>query len=412
MKLALVIDDYLPHSTRVGAKMFHELALELISQGHQVVVITPQPRQSARLVKEDFDTVEVWRFRSGEIKDVPKVKRAVNETLLSAAAWGVIKSEVEQSTFDGVIYYSPSIFWGHLVSKIKSRCKCKAYLILRDFFPQWAIDGGMISQGSLIERYFRFFESYSYQQADVIGVMSENNLALFNDMTKAKYNTQILRNWANCEPPRLKVEVSFREKLGLVGKTIFFYGGNIGHAQDMANLMRLAKSMQPFPEAHFLFVGQGDEVDLINSLAIEWKLDNFSYLPSVDQQTFKALLKEIDVGLFSLAANHTAHNFPGKLLGYMVESIPILGSVNKGNDLADVINNHGAGSIFLNGDDDALFDAAKNLLMDKQLRRQNGARAYQLLVDHFSVQSAASQIVEHISHSPQPSKTDTAVILR
>lgn len=110
MKLALVIDDYLPQSTRVGAKMFHELALELKNQGHQVVVITPQPGHKSRLVKEQFELVEVWRFRSGEIKDVTKVKRAVNETLLSVAAWRAIKSEIRKDSFDGIIYYSPSIF--------------------------------------------------------------------------------------------------------------------------------------------------------------------------------------------------------------------------------------------------------------------------------------------------------------
>ncbi|MCR4214790.1 hypothetical protein NKU63_14510, partial [Enterobacter cloacae] len=41
MKLALIIDDYLPNSTRVGAKMFHELAQEFIRRGHDVTVITP-----------------------------------------------------------------------------------------------------------------------------------------------------------------------------------------------------------------------------------------------------------------------------------------------------------------------------------------------------------------------------------
>lgn len=41
LKIALIIDDYLPHSTRVGAKMFHELALELKYHGHEITIITP-----------------------------------------------------------------------------------------------------------------------------------------------------------------------------------------------------------------------------------------------------------------------------------------------------------------------------------------------------------------------------------
>ena len=341
MKLALIIDDYLPHSTRVGAKMFHELAVELLNKGHQVVVITPQPEQGQSLVTSVLDGVEIWRFNSGKIKDIGKIKRAINETLLSFNAWRAIRKQMKPDSFDGVIYYSPSIFFGGLVSKIKKHCQCPAYLVLRDFFPQWAIDGGMIREGSLIEKYFRFFEKYSYEQADSIGVMSENNLKFFSEMTSNRYPTHILRNWASLEPVvRNHQQCSFRQQLGIENKTLFFYGGNIGHAQDMANLMRLAKKMQKYPEAHFLFVGQGDEVKLINDLARQWNLANFSYLPSVDQDTFKQLLQEIDVGLFSLASNHTAHNFPGKLLGYMLESKPILGSVNAGNDLLETINDN------------------------------------------------------------------------
>ncbi|MCR2554485.1 glycosyltransferase WbuB, partial [Salmonella enterica] len=88
-----------------------------------------------------------WRFKSGPLKDVSKIQRAINETLLSYRAWKAIKKWVKKETFEGVIYYSPSIFWGHLVKKIKARCQCPAYLILRDMFPQWVIDAGMLNAG-------------------------------------------------------------------------------------------------------------------------------------------------------------------------------------------------------------------------------------------------------------------------
>ncbi len=142
MRLALIIDDYLPHSTRVAAKMFHELAVQLVSTGHQVTVITPSEGQNESLTKDTLDGVDIWRFSSGPIKDISKVKRAINETLLSTRAWRAISNEVKQDTFDGVVYYSPSIFFGSLVSKIKRRCNCKSYLVLRDLFPQWVIDAG------------------------------------------------------------------------------------------------------------------------------------------------------------------------------------------------------------------------------------------------------------------------------
>lgn len=393
MKFAFIIDDYLPRSTRVGAKMFHELAQEFINRGHSVTVITPD-RAMPQVMQEDvFEGVTVWRFKTGPLKDVSHVQRAINESLLSLRAWRAVRHKIKANSFDGVVYYSPSIFWGYLVRKIKQRCSCSSYLILRDFFPQWAIDAGIIRQGSLTEKYFRHFEKSLYDEAGQIGLMSENNLKLFMQYYPGR-KAGVLRNWACVQPARAADDeyASILQASGLQNKTVFFYGGNIGHAQDMANLMRLVKSMQAFPQAHFLFVGQGDEVTLINRLAEEWSLTNFTFLPSVDQKTFKCLLTEVDVGLFSLAANHTSHNFPGKLLGYMVQSIPILGSVNKGNDLADIVNANGAGSIFINGEDEQLLHAAINFTQNPALRKEMGTAAYQLLLEQFTVGAAAAQI--------------------
>lgn len=397
MNFALIIDDYLPDSTRVGAKMFHELALELMASGHNVTVITPAVGQKKKFTEHSIEGVKVWRFDSGPIKDVGKVTRALNETLLSLKAWSAIKKKVNEQTFDGVIYYSPSIFFGGLVNKIKKYCKCPSYLVLRDLFPQWVIDAGMINKGSLIERYFRFFEKCSYQAADTIGLMSEKNIEVFSQSNSVVYPTEVLRNWAALNPTTSNKNItSIRSRLNLENKVIYFYGGNIGHAQDMANLMRLAKGMQNNDNAHFLFVGKGDEVELINQLAQQWQLTNFTYMSSVNQQEFKQILSEVDIGLFSLSSKHTAHNFPGKLLGYMVDSIPILGSVNSGNDLQTLVNSSGAGFICENGDDEQLLKNAIALYGSPNLRKKLGHGSYELLKNEFSVTSIAANIVQKL----------------
>lgn len=393
MRLLLVIDDYYPRSTRVSAKMFHELAVYLQQQGHCVTVLSPDIQEHT-LVCDKLDGVNIWRFKSGQLKDVGKIRRALNESLLSLRAWLAIRKKVEKNSFDGVIYYSPSIFFGGVVRWLCQRCQCPAYLVLRDLFPRWAIDAGMISENSLITRYFRFFEQLSYRQANMIGLMSENNVRVFK-IEGNDYPTEVLRNWAAVTPiNQLPADyVSIRQRLNLQNKVIYFYGGNIGHAQDMANLMRLTKAMSVHPQAHFLYVGQGDEVILINQLAEEWGLTNFTYLTSVSQDEFKLLLAEIDVGLFSLSAVHSSHNFPGKLLGYMVQNVPILGSVNQGNDLMEMVNLHAAGFICVNGDDTGLYEAAVKLLYDSELRSTLGFQANLLLQKEFSVAAAASTIL-------------------
>jgi glycosyltransferase involved in cell wall biosynthesis len=165
----------------------------------------------------------------------------------------------------------------------------------------------------------------------------------------------------------------------------------MGFAQDMRNLLKLVKNMTHCKNAHFLFIGDGDQRDLVEKAAVE--LPNLTFHPSVNQQKFEKILTKVDIGLFSLSADHTTHNFPGKLLGYMVNGIPILGSINKGNDLKKILESYGAGKAFVNGNDADLKDAAEFLLHNYSYRKNMGLQGKKLSKDLFSVHNAADKIV-------------------
>lgn len=62
----------------------------------------------------------------------------------------LLKSPLADEQWDGVVWYSPSIFHGPLVRYIKNKSKCKSYLIIRDIFPQWAADIGLLRKGGLV----------------------------------------------------------------------------------------------------------------------------------------------------------------------------------------------------------------------------------------------------------------------
>lgn len=394
MKIALFPDDYLPDSTLVHAKMFHELALELKRLGHEPVIITPSHgKQTKRLQVDYLDGVEIWRFRNPPMRGQGKVKRVISETLLSLNAFLAINNAKDISSFELCVNYSPTIFFGPLMHWFKRKAKTFNYLVLRDMFPQWVIDEGLISAKSPIASYFHFFEKLNYNASDCIGLMSPANVDYFRTLHSEYNNLQVLRNWADINPVSFSSQlIDIRKVYDLNDKVIFFYGGNIGHAQDMRNLLRLVKSMAPYSNAHFLFIGQGDEFELVKQAIAVENLHNLTLLPSINQDAYKEVLTQVDVGLFSLAKTHKAHNFPGKLLGYMLQSLPILGSVNPGNDVIDFINGQGAGWAYINGEDEALLTAAINLLKDKVLRVEMGMRGYDVLTANFSVKTAAQQI--------------------
>lgn len=396
MRIALLPDAYLPEGTLNHVKMLHELAVELASRGHAVVVITPgETKQPQSICRFELDRVEVWKFRCRPIRGVSHIHRAINETLLSWAAYRAISKSKFDARFDLVINYAPTIFFGPLVRWLRSK-GAFVYLVLRDFFPQWAVDEGLIKSGSLVERYFRFFERLNYKTSNVIAVQSPANIPVFQQMVSPRhYPTEVLFNWAT---PLPKIDESFGrsfiEGLCLKEKFIFFYGGNIGHAQDIPYILQLAASLRTYEGIHFLILGQGDQYENIGWKILEMGLTNTTLAPSVTQDEYRSLLTQVDVGVFTLASSHRAHNFPGKILGYLAQGLPVLGAVNNGNDLIEIVNEVGAGRVTINGDYESFVQDAVLIYKDAAARQAMQRNAKALLASQFSVVAAADQILE------------------
>lgn len=391
MNILLVVDDYLPHSIKVASKMMHELALEFQNRGHKVYVVTPGFNLKTPYHIFEIEGITILQFASGEIKNVSKFKRAINESLLSYRALKSLKNVILNLNCELIVYYSPSIFWGLLIRKLRKIWKAKTYLILRDFFPQWAIDNGLLKKKSIITKYFKFFEKLNYEAADKIGLMSPENLRWFEKNYNGNSKLEVLYNWVS-DLPIILNSFPYRKKLNLQDKLVFFYGGNIGFAQDMSQILRLAKNLLGYSNVTFLLVGSGDEVSLVKETIVKDSLHNVIILDPVSQDEFKLMLAEFDIGLFCLNKNHTTHNFPGKILSYLVQSKPILGSVNFGNDLKEIIEKGQAGFIVDSGDDIMWLEAATRLL-DKQTREMLAKNGKNLLNQKFSVKSACDSIL-------------------
>lgn len=394
MRILCLVDCYLP-STKSSAKLVSDLAAEFAQLGHETIVATPDAFLKTSCEETSENGVRVLRVRTGRIKGAGKVRRAINEIRLSSVMWKAGKDFFQQNPCDLIVFYSPSIFFGQLVGKLKKLWSCPSYLILRDIFPQWAIDAGVMRKDFLIYPYFRKRELLQYAAAEVIGVQSPGNLAYFAELglDKNKKTLDVLFNWMPLKEDAQPI--GLRKKLGLDGKFVFFYGGNIGVAQDMDNVVRLAENLSDEPDIFFLLVGAGSEVPRLEAMIAEKKLTNIAIHPAVGQREYLGLLGEFDVGLISLDRELRTHNFPGKMLGYMYHAMPILASINPDNDLRDVIEQAQAGLVSVNGQDDLLLENARRLIRDEDFRRAVGRNSRALLEKTFSVGSAARQILSH-----------------
>ena len=393
MRILILVDCYLP-GTKSGAKQIHDLGVEAVRQGHEVTVLTPSDMISQGVEISLEEGLRVVRVRTRKIKGANKVLRALEETRLSTTLWNATKHFLCQNPCDLIIFYSPTIFFGGLVQKLKARWHCPSYLILRDIFPQWALDLGILRR-NLVFAYFRRQELQQYAAADIIAVQSKADLDYFaRELPDDHHRLEVLYNWMALEEPILP-RTGYRTQLGLQDKVVFFYGGNVGVAQDMDNILRLAENLSGHHEVYFLLVGDGSMVKQLKRSIVRRGLDNIQILPPVGQQEYLSIVSEIDVGIVSLDRRLKTHNIPGKTLSYLYWSKPVLASINPGNDLFDLLTESNAGLCFVNGEDEGFSAAALRLANDPALRASMGRNSRRLLEPIFSAEPALHQIMKH-----------------
>ena len=393
VRITILVDCYLP-SPKSIAKHVHDLGVEFCRLGHQVTIVSTTHEIAGNIEISLEDGLRIVRLRTGRIKGAIRPLRALQEVRLSSIIWRRAGAFLANNPADLVVFCSPTIFLGELIRRLKSIWSCKTYMILWDIFPQWAVDAGILRRG-LIYRYFRKKEIEQYEAADRIGVQLPGDLEYFaRNFPTRPYHLEVLSNWTALEEHGLP-KTYFRAKLGLQDKIVFIFGGNLGVAQDVDNILRLACNLSSHPMIHLLLVGEGSEASRLQKAIDAKKLRNIQLLPPVDQRTYLSLLGEFDLGLISLDRRLTTHNIPGKLLGYLYSGMPVLASINPGNDLFEFFRTSQAGFCFLNGEDEKLCTAALQLARDEKLRIRMGKNARQLLLDKFSVQSAAQKILKH-----------------
>ncbi len=396
MRILLLTVYYLP-SQKASAKLIHDLGVELCRQGHEVTILAPAPEIHDPCEVSFEGTLRIVRAKVGRIEDASKAVRAIRESQLSSLIWRRAGRWLTQNPMDLIIFYSPPIFFGALVKRLKALWKCSAYLILRDIFPQWALDAGILHRG-VIYRMFRRKEIEQYEASDVIAVQSPGDLKYFaRNFSSRSFQMEVLYNWTMLQEAELP-KTNYRVELGLQEKVVFFYGGNLGVAQDVDNIVRLAASLVDRPEIYFLLVGFGSEVPRLQQSIRDKGLHNLRIFPPVEQHRYLSMLSEFDIGLITLDRRLSTHNIPGKLLGYMYWGMPILASVNPGNDLFELLNGNQAGVCLANGGDQMLSAAALRLAEDPKLRIEMGRNARSLLERTFSAEAAARQVVRHMSN--------------
>jgi glycosyltransferase involved in cell wall biosynthesis len=392
MRIALIADTFPPLRTS-GAVQLRDLSREFARQGHALTVLLPSPDQVAPWSLENVDGVQVLRLKAPRTKDIGYVRRTLGEFAMPfAMLLQFRKSPLSSERWDGVVWYAPSIFHGPLASALKSRSNCKGYLIIRDIFPEWAVDMGLMGRG-LPYRFFDAIARYQYSVADVIGIQTPGNRGYFDQWQQQPCRTlEVLQNWLD-KPAKVRCPIRVNET-ALAGRKVFVYAGNMGIAQGMDILLDLAEKLRHRTDVGFLFVGRGSDESRLRASAEDRKLDNVLFYDEIHPDEIPDLYSQCSAGIVALDPRHKSHNIPGKFLTYMQSGLPVLANVNAGNDLAQLIRDEQVGQVCESNKAGELLQLTDKLLTQIDSQADDlPNRCRSLFEREFAVDRTVRQIV-------------------
>jgi glycosyltransferase involved in cell wall biosynthesis len=389
--IAVIADSYYPARTSAATQL-KDLAIEFSKQGISTLVIIPDSVLVKAWKLEVLNGVRVLRLRSPKTKDVGYIRRTAAEFFMPYYMWICYSmSPFSSEKLDGVIWYSPTIFWAPFVKRLKRNSSCRGYLILRDIFPEWALDLGLMKRG-LAYRFFKWIEASQYKIADTIGVQSANNIQYLKNWPPYNLkNIEILQNWLSESSPRI-CSISVGDTF-LAGRKIFVYAGNMGVAQGIGIVLDLAESLLKREDIGFLMVGRGCEYGGLKRQALNRRLNNILFFDEIDSAEIPALYRQCSVGMVILDPRHRTHNIPGKFLSYMQSGLPVIAKINPGNDLVDLINKTQVGYAYIGSSVEELRDIAEALVDKLMVADRIDLRCKNLAKELFSTEVAVKQIL-------------------
>lgn len=393
--------------------IYQDLLREFASKGHKVFVVSPTERRN----QEKTHLVEkcnanILRVKTGNIQKTNLIEKGIATILLESQYISAIKTYLSDVKFDLILYSTPPITLAGAVQYIKKRDGAKTYLLLKDIFPQNAVDIRIMSKTcikGLLYKYFRAKEKKLYNLSDKIGCMSQANVDYV-----IKHNPGIDTSKVHINPnsvektPSASLSIDeknqIREKYNIPkDATTFIYGGNLGRPQGIPFLIECLRANAGKNDRYFVICGKGTDYPKLKAYVDEEKPSNVLLLNGLPKDEYEKFVKAFDVGLIFLDHRFTIPNFPSRLLSYMQSSMPVVACTDKNTDVGKVIVDGGFGW-WCESNSTENFTRVVDSAIGENLQAM-GENGFNYLNEHFLSEQSCDIILRHVDKEQELSYT-------
>lgn len=370
--------------------IYSDLINALSEAGHEVTVLQVcEPKDTKKTGLTEENGIRLLKVVVGDLFGVGFIKKGINTLKIEPMLIKALKTFLSTDTFDLVLYATPPITFAGVVSFAKKKYGCRSFLMLKDIFPQNAVDIGLFSKKGLLYTYFRRKEKALYALSDRIGCMSDANRKYLFAHNPELNDTKVLI-FPNTQKIRARAGYGKKREEGEVLR--FVFGGNFGKPQAIDFLLKAIgdERMQRLP-ARFLFAGNGSETEKVRQAAEKYA--NMEYIPFMPADEYDRFMSDCDVGIISLDHRFTIPNYPSRVLSYMAMAKPVLAATDPVTDIRELVLKQARCGLWCASDDkDAFIDCVRELTEHPEKCREYGENGRRFYESHFDVKQSVACI--------------------
>lgn len=400
-----------------GGTRHYELAQHVLKNGHRCSIVasdisylTGQPAvQKTGLVSEqDCNGIRVLRAYT-----YPALHRSFVWRIVSFLSFMVMSvwAGLRAGPVDVVMGTSPPIFQA-VSAWLIALLRRKPFLLeIRDLWPEFAIDMGVLKNPSLIW-FSRWLEGFLYARATHLLVNSPAYRAYLINKGIPASKVSLIANGVDPDmfTPDADGQV-IRQRWNVDSHFVVTYAGALGLANDIPVILQAAAQLRDEHHIRFLLVGDGKERTALEAQAKQMGLTNVMFTGSQPKSEMPAVLAASDACIAILQNIPLFRTtYPNKVFDYMAAGRPTLLAID--GVIREVIETANGGVFVPPGNAQALADAVGSLSRDREAARRMGQAARTYVAEHFNRHHQADQFVSLIQDIDRERPRGSARALR
>jgi glycosyltransferase involved in cell wall biosynthesis len=384
------------------AYLYNDIALGLVENGFDVVVLTTTPHYNLieseldkqPISKRIFGLYYVSNFKGILVYHIPLKKyKSTLKRIISFIYWHIVSLlfALSLKKINFVLSPSPPIsigFLSLLIAKIKGG---KAVYNVQEIYPDLLINQGNL-KSTLIINLLKKLEKFIYNMSDAVTTIDDVFYSTILPRFRDSRKLHIIPNFVDTD---LYKPLKNIQKLPAIfgkenGKIKILYAGNIGFFQDWDPVLFAAKELLD-ENIEFWIIGEGVQKEFLEKKIQDLNLTNIRIFPYQSRELLPIINNYADIHFITINKQMEQEGFPSKVYTIMACAKSLVVVTGEKTPLFNFLRGNNCAEIVTSDRNINFTNSIRKLANNKELREEMGINGYNEIIKNYSKKVVVSR---------------------